>query len=238
MDGTGDTFDCGQAGETAAYVLGALEPTEYELYREHLHNCTVCQEDVIVLQPVVDALATDTLSVRITEALRERVMSRVRADAALFHAAGPDADRPLAAHQRQHRHRTLVAVGGAIAIGTATGALLIAGPMSIPASRTVQATLAPSHPGARAELRQTGQRAELIVSDLPQPALGEIYEVWLSRPGQAPQPTDALFSVDGTGSGSVDVPGKLHGTERLIVTAEPLGGTRRPTSPAIIEATL
>lgn len=96
--------------------------------------------------------------------------------------------------------------------------------------RTIPAAVASGGSGARAKLLEIGARAELIVSGMPQPPLGKSYQVWLARPGQAAQPTDALFSVNENGSGSIDVPGHLHGTEHVIVTIEPLGGSRHHTT--------
>ena len=48
---------------------------------------------------------------------------------------------------------------------------------------------------------------------------------------------DALFSVNSQGSGTVAVPGTLHGVHEILVTAEPLGGSLVPTSKVILEAT-
>jgi Anti-sigma-K factor rskA, C-terminal len=87
--------------------------------------------------------------------------------------------------------------------------------------------------GAHASLRQVGEHSELVVAGMPQPRQGKIYEVWLSR-GAAPQPTDALFGVTSRGSGSVAVPGSLHGVKEVLVTSEPLGGSQHPTSAPLI----
>jgi hypothetical protein len=61
-----------------------------------------------------------------------------------------------------------------------------------------------------------------------------VYEVWVKRVG-APQPTDALFTVTSRGAATVGVPGSVAGVKEVLVTSEPLGGSRVPTStPAII----
>ncbi len=93
-------------------------------------------------------------------------------------------------------------------------------------------------PGARASLHQVDNRAELVVSGMPEPALGKVYEVWLKRGSAAVAPTDALFSVTSRGSGSVAVPGNLHGVEEVLVTSEPLGGSLRPTSTPVLRVAL
>jgi hypothetical protein len=88
--------------------------------------------------------------------------------------------------------------------------------------------------GAHASLHRVGTRAELQVSGMPQPPIGEVYEVWLDRPGTRPQATDSLFTVTNSGSASVDVPGGLHGVQDVMVTTEPLGGSMSPTSLAAL----
>jgi Anti-sigma-K factor rskA len=99
------------------------------------------------------------------------------------------------------------------------------------------ARLAPNV-GAHASLRQANGRAELVVSGMPQPPLGKIYEVWLARGSAPPQPTDALFGVTGSGLGSVNVPGNLDGVKEVMVTSEPLGGSSRPTSSPVLRVVL
>jgi hypothetical protein len=63
--------------------------------------------------------------------------------------------------------------------------------------------------------------------------------VWLDHGGgRTPQPTDALFSVSREGHATVDVPGDLDGVKAVLVTDEPLGGSRIPTRAPVIAATL
>jgi hypothetical protein len=84
-----------------------------------------------------------------------------------------------------------------------------------------------------------GNGAKLVVAGMPAPAEGRVYQVWLDRGGAGtPQPTDALFSVSRTGHASVDVPGDLGGVKAVLVTDEPLGGSRTPTRAPVISATL
>ncbi len=49
-----------------------------------------------------------------------------------------------------------------------------------------------------------------------------------------PTSTDALFTLASDGSASVDVPGGLRGVSEVMVTAEPLGGSAQPSSPAVL----
>lgn len=73
---------------------------------------------------------------------------------------------------------------------------------------------------------------------MSEPPIGEVYEVWLARAGQQPQPTDALFTVTSAGSAAVEIPGELHGLDAVMVTAEPIGGSSSPTSPPVLRVAL
>ena len=72
---------------------------------------------------------------------------------------------------------------------------------------------------------------------MPQSAPGHVYEVWLKRSASGKAlPTDALFTVAAGGAASVGVPGSVDGVREIMVTSEPLGGSRVPTLPVLIVA--
>jgi hypothetical protein len=131
-----------------------------------------------------------------------------------------------------------VGAGLAVAATVAVAVAIAVNASPTAPERVTSAQVAANIPGARASLRQADSRAELVVSGMPQPPRGKIYEVWLSRGSTSLRPTDALFGVTGSGSGSVDVPGSLHGVKEVLVTSEPLGGSSRPTSPPLIRVSL
>jgi anti-sigma-K factor RskA len=232
-----DSAHCERRQHGAAYVLGALEPQESERYRRHLQRCAVCRIEVAELQPMVDVLSLGAPEVRAPEALRGRIMEVVRSEETLLAAAGPRADRPPAGLPARRRRRFALALGTAVT-AAAVGIGVALGVSSSPSEKIITARVASVAPSGQARLRETGTRAELLVSGMPQPPASKIYQVWLVRPGREPEPTDALFSVTHAGSGSVAVPGNLRGVARLMVTAEPLGGSQHPTSAPIIIATL
>jgi hypothetical protein len=235
MSSRNPDFDCGQHADAASYVLGALDAPE--TYREHLAACTTCQEEVAELQAVVDTLPTTVSPERVPRALVQRVLATARSEAELLHAAGPEADRPPRRANRWRSRPMRLAIAGAIAACAAAAAIVIDSGSS-PHERVISAQIATSIRGAHASLYQSDNRSNLVVSGMPQPALGKIYEVWLNRGGPWPQPTDALFSVTNRGSGSVGVPENLHGVKEVMVTSEPLGGSTRPTSAPLIRIVL
>ena len=242
MSSTDRHSDCDEQAQAAAYVLHALEHVEAERYREHLARCAVCTAAISDLQPIADSLPAVAPRMIAPNALRERIMGSVRAEAELLHAAGAGADRPQSARPRLRlpvrRRAQLLTAAVALSVGLLVGAIAINTGSSTPAVHVTTAQLASVAPGAHAVVRQVGAHAELVVSGIAQPPRGKIYELWLAREGKAPQPTDALFGVNRGGSASVNVPGDLAGVQRVMVTAEPLGGSLHPTSTPIIIATL
>jgi anti-sigma-K factor RskA len=235
--------DCHESGRVAAYVLRALGDEEAERYRVHLDGCAACSAEVARLQPIADALPSSPPRIAASDALRERIMSVVRAEAELLRAAGA-ADRPALLRpaplrpRRRGRPLQLLSAAVAFGVGVLLGAVLIDKGSEAPPGRVIAAQLSSTSPGARAVLRQVGNHAELIVFSLPQPPRGKIYEIWLAPAKASPLPTDALFGVTHGGSASVDVPGNLAGVRQVLVTAEPFGGSAHPTSSPIIVATL
>jgi Anti-sigma-K factor rskA len=229
-------FDCGEGLNAAAYVLGALD--DPEPYRRHLAACEACRAEVADLQRVVDSLPATVAPEVAPDALRERILETVRTEAALLRAAGPSADAPpRATRSRLSRRASYLGASAAIA-GIVAAAVIALSAGSSPSERVSPGQVAASLPGARAAVHQTGGRSELVVSGMPQPPLGKIYEVWLARRGAPPQATDVLFGVTSRGLGSVNVPNSPRGVSELLVTSEPVGGSVRPTGPPLIRVQL
>jgi Anti-sigma-K factor rskA len=230
-------LDCEQRLDAAAYVLSALEEREGELFREHLSGCPVCREEVAQLQAVADSLALGVAPAKAPQGLHARIMATVHAEADLLRAAGHEADTVPAPRHSKRVWRLAPALASALALGVGllVGALAI-NTGSSERTEVIRALVATPGHRATAELRKVGSHLDLVVVGLPAPPPGRIYEVWLERGAQAPEPTDALFSVTKAGSGSVGVPGNLQGVSKVLVTDEPLGGSLKPTRNPVIVA--
>jgi anti-sigma-K factor RskA len=223
------TRECGE--DVAAYVLGALMPEEVEAFHRHLDGCVVCRDEVAALQGVVDALPMAAPQQRPPKRLRRRVRRAVRAHA---RSARATRDRPRILQAAARRPRIALAASALAAVVAAVAVAVIPGGSS--GTRVIAANVTGS-PGS-AELRLAGRQAQLIVRNLAPPPAGRIYEVWLKRPRENPSPTPALFDVTRAGDASVAVPGDLRGVDAVLVTAEPTGGSLRPTRAPVIVARL
>lgn len=237
----------GCGSNAAPYVLGALTEQESRDFVRHLESCVVCREEVADLQMVADVLPAVAPQLKSPRQLRAKVLASARAEP----DAEPAALADLPARTRRARAprrtparrvawplagRQLGALAGAAAVALAV-ALAVVALTSSGASSTRVIRAEVHAPGARASLDVSDGHAVLQVSGMPQPAPRRVYEVWVKRAG-APQPTDALFSVTRSGSASVGVPGTLTGVKTVMVTSEPLGGSRVPTSTPTIVANL
>jgi anti-sigma factor RsiW len=229
---TPDTHDCG--GDVAAYALGALDRAEAEAFREHLETCIVCRDELATFQRVVDILPMAAAQHPAPRRLRRRVLDAVEREPRAQLSGQPQARRRprLAGFSVSQPAFVLGAVVAVVVF--AVGGIVL-GSSGTAKTRVYAAQV--TGPGS-AEVKVTGGQAELIVHHFSPPPAGQIYEVWLGRPNRPPAPTSALFSVTAKGDGDVGVPGNLHGVNRVLVTPEPAGGTRVPTHPAVILASL
>jgi hypothetical protein len=228
-------LDCERLADAAAYVLYALDETEAQTFGEHLHDCPVCREEVAQLQSVANALAVGVPRTEAPPALAARIMATVYAEAELLNAAGHDADRARPVRRERRWFVPALTTALALAAGLLIGAFAINTGSSQPTEVIHAAVAIPGH-RVTAELRKVGSHLQLVVEGMPAPPPGHIYEIWLEHGSAAPQPTDALFSVTRTGAGSVGVPGDLRGVSDVLVTAEPLGGSLKPTRTPVIVA--
>jgi len=233
------------ADSAAAYLLGALPETEAAAYEAHLADCPLCREEVEELDVAVRALPTAVDPVAPPPALKARIMAEVEREAAVLAAAGPEADRPArpARRERERPRRgwlglprwVPVAVAAVLLIGVAIGTQL-----SGSGGRTVQATVLDKGraPDAAAEVEVSSDGATLVAHGLPAPPSGRVYQIWLKRPGKAPEPTSALFTPRRDGTATATVPGDLNGVAQMLVTDEPRGGSRQPTTSPLLSAAM
>jgi anti-sigma-K factor RskA len=211
------------------YVLGALDAPARRAFEAHLAGCRACAAERDELRGVADALALGVPPRTPPAHLRERVLAEVQREAAILRAA--TAPEPAPRRRRRFVWPGLAVVGAAA--GLALG-VVFAGDPEAP-TRTIPMAGAGAVGGT---LELSGDEARLRVRGLPTPGPNRVYQVWVQRAGEAPQPTNALFDVARAGTGTVAVPARLHAGDAVIVTDEPGGGSSAPTGEAVLSVTV
>lgn len=231
-----------------AWLLGALDAPEAGDFAAHLANCEACRSEVARLQFVTDNLPLAAPLEAPAPALRTRIMATVEAEAELLRAAGPAADRPSVAAPRERGGRLRRWFGGVrpfpaaavacslVLAGLIGGSILSSGDEPLPQRRTIVAKT--SVPDAAARIEVTGGSARLVVSRMPAPPKGRVYQVWLKRDGHSAEPTHTLFNVRRDGRASVSIDEPLGEADELLVTAERDGDGIIPTRQPVLSATL
>ena len=216
----GPERSCGN--DAAPYVLGALDPAEARAFMRHMRTCAVCRDEVAALAPVLDVLPSCVPRYDVSPELRRRVMHAVRSEPKF-------GDAPARERWRSPR-RPWRAVAAALALAIAVALVIVIAS----GSRGTQDRLIRASVGL-AQLHIAGSRGELIVDHLPPAPPDRVYELWLQRGNGALVPS-TLFEVTSRGTAALGVPGEVTGITRVLVTVEPSGGSRVPTTPAVIVA--
>ena len=215
----------GCGSDAAPFLLGALEPAEARAFARHMRSCAVCRDEVAALAPVLDVLPSCVPRYEVTPALRRGLMHVVRSEPKVSSAG----NTRLARTSRLSWPALLrpAAVAG-LALAVTLTVVIAAGWHGSP-PRVIQAS------AGDAQLQIAGGRGELIVDHLPPAPPDRIYELWLQRGTRAPAPS-TLFEVTSRGTAVLGVAGGMTGITRVLVTVEPAGGSRVPTTRAVIVA--
>jgi hypothetical protein len=221
-----------------AYVLGALPEDERAAYAAHLETCQTCQAEVDELRGAAEALPLSAPAMRPPDALKARIMAEVEREAALLASASGPRSEPRAKRSWWRLSWPSGAVAAlacaALLVGIGAGALLFGSA----GGRTIQFDPDPTMQSVSAELEIDGDTAVLVADGLPAPPAGQVYMVWIKRPGEeAPEPTSALFTPRADGSATASVTG-VEGAEAVLINTEAAPGPDAPTTPAVMTATL
>ena len=234
------TDPCVWTPDVSAYLLGGLPDEEHEALAAHLVDCDACQQEIAELERGAAAMPLAVEHRQPPPELKQRLMATVRAEAEVLRAAGPEADRPAVPQPRRSRFPRFA---GPVAVGLALAVLAIVGVQSFtgddPTSqRTIQANVRLTDGTARVQVSDEGRTGELVLDGVPAPPVGYVYEMWLSRPGEAPVPAGTISKVRTDGTTITKISGDLKNVPSLLVTVEPAPGGRTPTQKPVIEARL
>lgn len=224
--------------DLAAYALGALQEREAAELERHLAGCEACRTELGWLQPAVDLLPRSIEQLEPPAALRERLMATVRAEARDTSSAGIGAAAPRRRRQwGALLRRPAIAAAAAVSllvVGAAAGYLFHQprDSSSVIAARPTSA----APPNLAGTLEREDGSAILAMSRLPALPRDDVYEVWVERDG-ALEPS-SLFVPRRDGSAEAAVRASLDGADAVLVTREPRGGSRQPTSRPLLRADL
>ena len=210
-------------GNAAPYVLGALTDDERAAFRRHLQSCAVCREEVASLRTVVARCRRRRPPRARRPELKSRIMTTVRARPASPSWAGARSGGPRGADAGPW---PAIALAGAAVLAVRRAGRVGSGG-SGGATRVIRAQV--RAPGASALVALSGDRAELRLAGMPQTAPGRVYEVWVKRAGRTAADGCAVHGHRRPGGRTVGVPGRVAGVSEVLVSSEPLGGSRVPT---------
>lgn len=229
---------CTHTQDAPAWTLGALAAVEAENFAAHLEQCKLCQAETESLMPAAEVLAMAAPQIAPPDVLRDRIMSTVRAEAELLRATGAEADRPPAKAKRGFFSGLRPVLAGVVAcvllaLGVAAGVLMDGGGDS---SRPTSTFSAEANQGMSALATVSGDHVTLHMDGMKQPPTGRVYQVWLQR-GDEVVPTGSLFMPSG-GKATVAVEEDLAGADRVMISDEPMGGSKAPTGEVCVDAKL
>ncbi len=222
----------------AAYALGALDEREARELERHLEGCESCRAELRRLAPAVRALPETVERAEPPPQLRERLLAEVRADA---RRSGAVAAERVGAMERLRgflggrRGRPIVALATLLLVVAAVAGYVVGrnGGGSGGGASTVVSGQAP---GIVATVVREGGRGRLELTNVPSLPAGRVLEAWVKK-GAKVKPVPTLFLPNRAGEAATPL-GDVEGVERVMVTAEPTGGSTEPTSEPIADVSL
>jgi len=208
--------------DISAWVIGVLEPNEAAALEEHMRECESCARQARWLQPATGALLESVEPMEPPPALRERVMSEVRADAARR--------EPQQSRERGRFWDFLLRPATALAL---VAVLIAASGVYLLASDDDKKHFEGEAPLITAELDQEGDTGTLELTGLRQLEDGRVYQAWVQH-GDVMEDS-SLFAARADGTATAAIPADdLPGGEAVLVTVEPRGGSEAPTSDPLV----
>ena len=223
---------------TAPYALDALDDHEVGVFEEHLRDCERCREEVAMMRATAASLAHDAPAVAPPPELRSRILATARAERGNVVPLRPRWAAPVAA---------AAAVAACAALGFGIWAAMLnhtLGNREAALRNQARALAVAASPDARRIALSGGHgalvvtrngRAALLLSDLPEPGAGKVFEAWVVS-GGSPAPA-GVFSAKGHAA-AVALERDVPAGATVAMTIERAGGVQRPTSAPIVRSTV
>jgi hypothetical protein len=250
------------------YVLEALSAEESRLVEDHLRRCQGCRAEAASFRAVVDLLPYTAPAQDPPEHVKRQLFARINAleepRAVGRPQHGPPLPRPPQARPAQARlpRWAAAALAGACALvlglsaatyettrrlHVAEAALIESTPSDpnqmsalLAAPDTQPRDLHTAVPGlqARMFLRPGHRKALLIISGLPAPAAGHVYQFWFARGSTLVAARQFDSGRNGAVALVLDAPDPVDSYRQVMVTQEPGGGGGAPSTDVVLEASL
>jgi anti-sigma-K factor RskA len=219
----------------AAYALGALEPEQAAELERHVEGCERCRSELRWLEPAVRTLPESVQRHEPPPGLRRRLMAEVRDDARSAPAADADGARP----ERRRARRGLGSLGWRPLTGLALALLAVAvvagyeiGSDGSGDGGSTNTIVAGHAPGVTAKMVSEGDGGTLRLANVKPLPDGRVLQAWVRRDGEV-EAVPALFAPNREGSASTTID-DMSGVDTVMVTSEPSGGSKAPTSAPIV----
>ena len=236
-----------------AYALDALDGTDRARFERHAARCQECTREVTGLREVTARLAAAAAAqppAALKEALRAETARTRQLPPAIRGSQATGRTRLRLRPRWLGVRRLALGLGGAAAVAAVTVWVTasLGPPAGQPAASQEIATVLTAPDAVKMTARvRTGGTATIVMSHhdrmlvfaaagLRQLPAAQHYELWLIRSGQD-RPAGRLPTPSHGMTGPVVTAG-LRSGDRLGLTVESATGTRRPTTPMILELTL
>ena len=232
--------------EAVAFALGALDADRIDDFKTHLQDCKRCQEELRRLAPAVRALPEAVEPQTPPPALKQRLMAEVHADVEAEEKRAREEQRRERAESRTGlgewlRGLHIAGLTWKPLAGLAVVVLIVAGGIGYAVGtgdtaggpHTIES---PQANGIVAKVVTEDDRGEVHLANVKQLPDGKVLEAWVRR-GNAVEPVPALFSPDHAGNASTTIE-DMRNVSLVMVTTEPMGGTKVPTTEPIVEVPL
>jgi len=216
----------------APYVLGAVPLEDEEEIRTHLLSCEECMREADELSAVSATLALAAEPKPLPQGFTENVLAIVRDETAPAPASAP----------RARRWFSLPAFGIAalLIVAAVLSGVLVNVMGDLRAERRITAALLRADAirleggGAAAAVVQESGGAVFVARDLPGAPGDDVYQLWFLGAGR---PVSAGTFEASDGRVELRTGMSLEGVTGAAVTIEPPGGSRQPTSDAVLSST-
>jgi hypothetical protein len=221
--------------DAAAFVLGAMTELEQAAFRVKMMRDCELGRYVESMEHVGDALLVSTPLVAVPDSIGVSILEEARRDLAAREIL--ESPRGVPASSRSGRRSRILAplALAATLLLIAVGAFAVGGGFDSQPAPTLAANFsAPAVPDMSGEVKAMDGGAVVTVDGMESDLNGDVYQLWVQHDKTIyPAP---VFSVSSDGSGHAYINRALSDGDTVMITREPAGGSKQPTSKPIAAA--